>query len=231
MKAFFIDEVIDSLDMYLQATTPSFEYPRTDLPSHIRFIGPLLAASQGDTMLPDWWGKLKQDRPVILVTQGTVATDSHDLILPTIEALSRKDVFVIVVTGDVDSPVKQHQLSENIRVETYIPYDKLLPYVDVMISNAGYGGVQMALAYGVPMVVSGDTEEKGEICARVEWAGVGISIKPERLTPEAIASAVTAILERDRYKQNVRRLQAEFAKYNAPKNAVDLMESILPGKK
>ena len=36
-----------------------------------------------------------------------------------------------------------------------------------MVTNGGYGGVQLALAHGVPLVVAGNTEEKGEIAARV----------------------------------------------------------------
>ena len=39
-----------------------------------------------------------------------------------------------------------------------------------MLTNGGYGGVQYALAHGVPLVVAGDTEDKPEVAARVEDA-------------------------------------------------------------
>jgi UDP:flavonoid glycosyltransferase YjiC (YdhE family) len=42
----------------------------------------------------------------------------------------------------------------------------LLPHVDAMVTNGGYGGVQQALAHGVPLVVTGDSEDKPEVAAR-----------------------------------------------------------------
>ena len=56
-----------------------------------------------------------------------------------------------------------------IRVVDYVPFAEIMPYLDVFITNGGYGGVQMALANGVPIVVAGATEDKPEAGARVAW--------------------------------------------------------------
>ena len=63
-----------------------------------------------------------------------------------------------------------------------IPHDLLLPKVDVMVTNGGYGAVQRALSMGVPLVVAGNTEDKPEVAARVAWAGAGVNLKTG--TPE-----------------------------------------------
>jgi len=42
LQDFFLDAAANMFDVYLQGTTPAFEYPRSDLPGHIHFIGPLL---------------------------------------------------------------------------------------------------------------------------------------------------------------------------------------------
>jgi formate dehydrogenase assembly factor FdhD len=39
----------------------------------------------------------------------------------------------------------------------------LLPKVDVMVTNGGYGGVQRAVSTGVPLVVAGSTEDELEV--------------------------------------------------------------------
>ena len=49
----------------------------------------------------------------------------------------------------------------------------LLPKTDVFLTNGGYGGVQLALRHGLPIVVTGGQEDKPEVAARVAWAGVG----------------------------------------------------------
>ena len=64
-------------------------------------------------------------------------------------------------------------LPPNTYVAEYLPHDVLLPKVDVMVTNGGYGAVQRALSTGVPLVVAGDTEDKPEVAARVAWSGAG----------------------------------------------------------
>lgn len=39
-------------------------------------------------------------------------------------------------------------------------------------TNGGYGGVQYALRYGVPIVATGGKEDKPQVGARVAWSGV-----------------------------------------------------------
>jgi UDP:flavonoid glycosyltransferase YjiC (YdhE family) len=61
--------------LYLAGTVPGFEYPRSDLPPQVHFIGPLLPKVMTNFTPPSWWSDLNQEIPVIHVTQGTVATD------------------------------------------------------------------------------------------------------------------------------------------------------------
>jgi UDP:flavonoid glycosyltransferase YjiC (YdhE family) len=75
-------------------------------------------------------------------------------------------------------------LPDNVRAEPRIPFDRLLPHVDVVVSNGGYGGTQMALAHGIPLVIAGATEEKMEVAARVERTGTGINLRKQRLSPD-----------------------------------------------
>ncbi len=60
-------------------------------------------------------------------------------------------------------------MPSNTYVAEHIPHDLLLPKVDVMVTNGGYGAVQRALSTGVPLVVAGNTEDKPEVAAR--WHG------------------------------------------------------------
>ena len=68
-------------------------------------------------------------------------------------------------------------LPANARAAEYLPYDELLPRTDVFVTNGGYGGVQYALRYGVPIVTSSGQEDKPEVAARIAWSGVGRRLK------------------------------------------------------
>jgi UDP:flavonoid glycosyltransferase YjiC (YdhE family) len=95
-----------------------------------------------------------------------------------------------------------------------------------MVTNGGYGGVQMALAHGVPLVVAGATEDKMEVAARVQWSGAGINLKKRRPSPVDIRCAVNEVLADPAYRENARRIQADFARYDAPQRAAELLEAL-----
>lgn len=217
--------------LYLQGTTPSFEYPRSDLPPQVHFIGPFLPSPEADFTPPAWWEELTGGKPVVFVTQGTVATEAGDLILPAIQALGNDNVLVIVTTGgQAIENLGLDSMPANVRVEKFIPYNHLLPHVDVMVTNAGFNGVQLALANGVPLVTAGQTEEKPEICARVQWTGVGIDLKTSTPTPMQIRDAVMKILGSSQYRQRTLRFKAEIAQYDAPALATVLLEQLASTK-
>ena len=52
----------------------------------------------------------------------------------------------------------------------------------------------MALAHGIPVIVAGDSEDKMEVGARVQWAGVGINLKSGRPAARKIREAVVKVL-------------------------------------
>jgi MGT family glycosyltransferase len=214
-------------DLYLQPTIPAFEYPRSDLPDHVHFIGALTPAAAADDPLPDWWQQLEGSRPVVLVTQGTVATNFDDLLLPAVRGLADEDVLVIGTTGN-QSPDDLRTISRsgNLCLEKFIPYARLMPFVDVMVTNGGYGGVHFALTHGIPLVAAGASEDKAEICARIAWSGVGLNLKTSSPSSEQVRQAVKKVLEESRYKQKAQAMQAEFARHDAPSEAADLLEKL-----
>ena len=97
----------------------------------------------------------------------------------------------------------------------FIPFPALLPFVDVMVTNGGYGGVQMALSAGVPLVVAGQTEDKTEVSARVGWAGVGINLKTNTARSADVRAAVRKVLGSDSYRRRATALAEEFARYDS----------------
>lgn len=130
-------------------------------------------------------------------------------------------------------PVKEGQLQElptNVRAEPFIPFDHLLPHVNVMITNGGYGGIQWALTQGIPLVVAGNTEDKIEVAARVQWSGAGINLRKQRPLPDQVRDAVKEVLSNPVYRDNARRIQADFAKYDAPTRAAELLEALTSGE-
>jgi len=213
---FSLFDVPANTDLVLQFTVPGFEYPRSTLPENVRFAGPLsrLTTAAGEPV-PGWWRDLDAGRPVVHVTQGTVANaDLGELVIPTIQALAADDVLVVVSTGRGNADALDDLsggLPDNVRVADYLPYGPLFDKLSVLVTNGGYGGLHHALQHGVPIVAAGATEDKLETTARVAWSGAGINLRTSTPSPTRIRAAVGKVLSDSRYRKASARIGAEIA--------------------
>lgn len=214
-------------DRYLAPTVPEFDYPRSDLPPNVRYVGAVHPAPTWNFRPPSWWHRLDGQRPVVHVTQGTLDNaDLTRLLRPTIDALADEDVTVVATTGGRDVAALGALPANTVATE-YVPHDVLLPKVDVMVTNGGYGAVQRALATGVPLVVAGNTEDKPEVAARVAWSGAGINLKTGTPTPRAVRGAVLAVLDDPGYRGNARRLEAALARRDGVAEIAALIDEVI----
>ena len=134
--------------------------------------------------------------------------------------------MVIASTGGPPVESIPVALPPNARAATFLPFDRLLPKVSVMVTNGGYGAVNHALSLGVPLVVAGDSEEKPEIAARVAWAGAGINLGTGRPSAAQIGEAVRAVLTKPHYRQRAQELRTAFARHNARDEIAELVEDL-----
>lgn len=216
---------IPRADAIAQFTIPEFEYPRSDAPAHLHFVGPLHGPS-APTPAPDWWHELDGSRPVVHVTQGTIGNkDFGQLLAPALEGLADDDLLVVVSTGG-RPPECLPPLPANARAASYLSYDDLLPKTDVFVSNGGYGGVQLALRHGLPIVVTGGQEDKPEVGARVAWAGVGIRFKEESPSPQALRTAVRKVLTEDRYRTAAKQMSVRMTQAPGLKGLARIIDDL-----
>ncbi|MCJ2086214.1 glycosyltransferase [Methylobacterium sp. E-005] len=220
-------------DAFLQTTVPAFEYDFGDLPDHVRFVGALPPPPKQDAALPDWWGELDGSRKVVLVTQGTVANaDLGELIEPTLSALGARDDLLVLVTtglrpiGNVRGPIPK-----NARLAEFLDFAMLLPKVDVLVTNGGYGTVQLALQAGVPIVAAGRTEDKAEVGARVAWSGVGIEIPSQRPEARDLRAAVDRVLIEPSFAERARAIAADMAAIDTPAVILGTLDRLVAGSK
>ncbi len=162
---------------------------------------------------------------IVLVSQGTVATDADQLIRPALAGLADQDVLVIAVTGGTD-PGLLGELPANARVERYIPFEEILPHVDVFATDGGFGGVQLALAHGVPILTAGRSEDKAEVSARIAYTGVGIDLRTQRPSATQVRLGVRQLLDDDRYRQAAGAVSAEIDAAGRADEAAVLLEQL-----
>jgi UDP:flavonoid glycosyltransferase YjiC (YdhE family) len=210
-------------DTYMQLSVPSFEFPRL-MPTCVNFIG-ALPIIPGQAPIPSWAADLDATRRVVLVTQGTVANHDFSLLVgPTLSALANEpDILVVATGGGRSVDAIPGPIPANARLADFLPFEWLLPKVDVLVTNGGYGSVNQALSFGIPIIAAGLTEDKADVNARIGWSGAGIDLKTNNPTPEAIRAAVRTALDGPDCRRHAQRLATEFATYDARSETLRLL--------
>ncbi len=225
------DMLVHKSDILLQSGTPGFEYERSDIAGNIRFIGALLPYAAKNKQEKWYNEKLLEYTKIILVTQGTVEKDTSKLLMPTLEAFKNSNHLVIVTTGGAGAQqLKEKYPGDNFVIEDFIPFEDIMPYADVFVTNGGYGGVMLSIQNQLPMVVAGVNEGKIEINARVGYFKLGINLRTETPIPSQIRNNVERIFSEPDYSNNVKKLSNEFKKYNPNELCTSYIEEIFNHK-
>jgi UDP:flavonoid glycosyltransferase YjiC (YdhE family) len=211
----FVDGVFTVPDASAALTVPGFEFERGDAPDSVRLVGILPSRSDAGWQPPAWWAELDGSRPVVVVTQGTLANrDLSELVEPALTGLAGLDVTVVAALGR-EVEALSVPVPPNARVAEFIPFDVLLPKASVFITNGGSGGTQQAIAAGVPVIVAGLTEDKPAVAARVAYHGLGINLRTGTPAPEDVAAATETVLKDTWMHANVHKLAQVYAAHDA----------------
>ena len=223
--------VVELADAYMQLSVPRFEFPR-QIPSSVHFVGtpPIIP---GQAPLPPWADELDGSRKVVLVTQGTVANHNFGLLIaPTLAALANEpDVLVVATTGGRPVEAIPGAIPSNARVASFLPFEWLLPRVNTLVTNGGYGSVNQAMSFGVPLVTAGMTEDKADVNARVAWSGVGVNLATNEPTQEALRAAVRTVLDRPAYRLRASQMADEFARIDTRSEILSIVKHAVVNQK
>lgn len=114
----------------------------------------------------------------------------------------------------------------NVKVAQFIPFVVLFEYASVLVSNGGFGTVQMALSHGVPMVLAGRAADKADSNARAARMDAAIDLAREEASPEQVGEAVRSVLGDSERKKRCLENKEEYAKYDALHGIIDVVEEL-----
>ena len=223
-------EAVLSPLLHLHCGVPELEYPRSELPAQVHFVGALRPPSRRPWTPPPWWDDLVRTHTgrVVLVSQGTLRADPRELLAPAQEVLRVTRRPSVLTSGIIDPGVLggpgrvSAAAGPMMVVESFVPYEAVLPHAAVFVTNGGWTGVVLALAHGVPVLQVGRTEEKADIGRRVEWAGAGVHLGSARPHPHRIARALEQV-ESEACRLGAARIKASLATRDPGRDGAELI--------
>jgi zeaxanthin glucosyltransferase len=203
----------------------AFEFPRRELPKHVRFVGPLRLPG-GYQPVPFPWERL-DGLPLIHASPGTLQNRVAGTFRMIGEACDGLDAQLVISTGHGVAPEALGKLPGRPVVVPYAPQLDLLRRSAVAVTHAGLNTVLDELATGIPMVALPITNEQPGIAARVVWVGAGEAIAHKHLTLQALRAAVVRVRSDPSYRAAAERVRDSIPAGGGAPRAAEMIEQRL----
>ena len=205
-------------DYTLYADAPAM-FPTYRLPSHHRFLGPILWSPP--VPAPNWWHDLPTDKPIVYVTLGS--SGSPKVMRMVIDALADQPVTVIASTAGAPIP---RTLSQNMHVADYLPGIEAASRASLVICNGGSPTCQQALACGVPVLGIASNMDQFMNMAAVVRSGAGEVVRADRVSVRNIREAVVKMISEPDDQREAKRLALSFDELDSRQNFRDFVGEI-----
>jgi UDP:flavonoid glycosyltransferase YjiC (YdhE family) len=176
-------------DRLIVLTGDPFEYPRRDLPPHVRMVG----AQNWDppdppgAAAPDWL--LEPGDPWVLVTCSTDYQGDERLAATAVDALRDEPVRVLLTLADAYDSASL-PAAGNVRRERFVAHAPVLERAAAVVCHGGMGIVQKAVGAGVPVVAVPFGRDQPEVARRLTESGAGVTVRLRDLEAGRLRAAV-----------------------------------------
>jgi MGT family glycosyltransferase len=207
-------------DTVITFVAPEFQPGADTFDDRFVFAGPCI----GDRA-EGAWEPPADGRPVVLVALGSFGYENQAAFYrDALAALTGLDRHVVMSLGGLVKPDDLGPLPPDVEASPWVPQLSVLRHAASFVSHAGMGSVMESLAFGVAPVVVPRTGEQDLVAARVAELGLGRSIAPAELTPEALRDAVVGLAGDAATLSRVREMAASIADRRGPALAADAIE-------
>jgi UDP:flavonoid glycosyltransferase YjiC (YdhE family) len=216
--------------LYLVNEPESFQIERENLPPTAFRCRRVVFDRSGEEQLPKWVHDLPP-RPTVFATAGTAVNRTPGLLETFAAALADEPINAILTIGRDRDPAEFGLLSDNVRIERYIPQSLVLPVCDLVLSHCGSGTMYAALDHGLPMVnvpIGMDQLENASRCATL---GLGVTVQSSGLSVDAVRAAVREILGDPSYRERAECMQRDMHGLPGPAEVVALLEGLAVEKR
>jgi MGT family glycosyltransferase len=213
----------DRADRVFIGLSPAFDFPATNLPANLRYVGPLLdLPAWAHPWTAPWSGS--PVRPRVLVSLSTSFQNQAALLRRIVTALGSMDLDAVVTVGPAMEK-ETLQAPANVSILHSAPHDTVMREVSLVVTHGGHGTVTRSLVNGVPLLVIPMGRDQGDNAARVVAREAGLSLT-DSATEEEIVSAVGRLVSEPHFKANAVRLGKAIAPDVTSSVLVTEMEAI-----
>lgn len=160
----------------------------------------------------------RENRPLVLVTLGTVVRDPA-LLSAVLAAVTATDVNVIVTLGSDQHAAETELDRTQIHPAGFVPLAQLLPHVEAVVTAGGAGTLLGSLSAGRPLVVLPVLADQPLNAERAARLGVALAVQ----RPDEVGPALQRVLADPSYRAAAASLAHDLTLMHSPEEALRLL--------
>jgi sterol 3beta-glucosyltransferase len=164
--------------------------------------------------------------PIYIGMEGIIRYSSQKALLKLIlEALEISNQRAVLFIGGRE--VDCRGLPHTVLLVNAVPHDWLFPRMSAVIHHGGAGTTASALRAGVPSFGIPGFFDQPFWSRRIHEIGAGLPpIKPQKLTPQRLASAILQLVNDSNLRKSSARLGEELRREQGIKRAIEVIEKL-----
>ncbi|MDM7457824.1 MAG: glycosyltransferase [Paracoccus sp. (in: a-proteobacteria)] len=206
----------------LRQLVPGMDFPRR-WPACVTGLGPLRDPGPLPPLPPEL---AAAPHPLVFVSLGTLSGRRPALLHRICEAADGLAVTLVLAHCNRLTSDEMARLPGRPILREMWPQRTVLAHAAVCITHGGLNTVLDSAAAGVPMLAMPLSFEQPGIAARVADRGLGLCLPPSA-TALQIRTALQALLDRHRWRDNLSAIMAELQAAGGVRRGADLIEAIL----
>ncbi len=216
------DMHISYFNRYWHQADPHF-LPQT------HFVGGI--ASEPTTPTPNWFQHLPEDKPLVLITLGSVFTGDLGFFAWAAQGAYKSGMQPIVVIGYTRlEPEQKAELKSALPPGTimlnWVDFDHIMPRLSAIVHHGGMGTTHAALLHAVPQVIVPHAADQRGQAQRASQAKIGLNLTAHDVQKGQLQPAINAIAKDAKVKDTCVKMAAKLAELGGPDKAAELVASL-----
>ncbi|MFF8643299.1 glycosyltransferase [Streptomyces sp. NPDC015345] len=195
---------------------PAFQQPGAAAGIRTRYV-----PYNGPALLPEWLSQRDSDRPRVLITLGTIISQSEEapqLLSRAVDAAAALDAEVVVAGNKKAMPA---DVTSRVRAAQWLPIGLAAQHFDLVVHHGGSGTTMSSLAHGVPQVACPSILDQDANATRLEETGTGRRVTHSAaLHTHALDEAVEQVLRDATFTRAAAAMRAQNHAAQPPAEAV-----------
>ena len=203
-----------------------FAAPQPDWPQNTHLTGfPLFEEGEETNLAPEVQAFLDKGEPPIVFMPGSLMKYGDrffETAVQSCQLLGRRAIFLSRSPRQIPN-----NLPDNIRHFEYVPFQQLLPWVNLLVHHGGIGTCAQALKAGVPQLICPMAYDQPDNSWRLSKLGVGDWIYPKDWHESILTEKLLTLTTSSKVIEQCQMIAQKFKKAEPLLEACKLIESVI----